>query len=29
MTKNMEKRMFKKTPLNHELLMLTEMVKEK
>eukprot|EP00347_Sterkiella_histriomuscorum_P015117 403358256 len=29
MTKNIEKRMFKRTPLNHELQMLTEMVKDK
>ncbi len=28
MTKNMEKRMFKRTPLHHELQMLTKMVKE-
>ena len=29
MTKNMEKRMFKRTPLHHDLTLLTSMVKEK
>ena len=29
MTKNIEKRIYKKTPLNHEMKMLTLMVKEK